>query len=283
MSEPEFIETTFDDPDIDQRNVYSRFSEVFYKSHPFTGLINQDNECIPFVNGNAHGVYELNYSDGQPWKRETFENGVSKDAIHYWKTGKTSFKQVGKQFQRWNSGGVLIHAFDGLTYQSYYQHGALKSELIRGREFTFYTRTVQLFARGTQRAVSKKANPAKVQFSDDVLVENYMDLLIPDEQFPEPDRDHSANDKHRINLVWQWLWQVYERDKDSFFSMFGNLLNHTQKPVLEQTGRITALHKFHDRLPERSPANAKGYEWVDYFTAEYERNPLNFSAGKPGS
>lgn len=61
--------------DLDFADEYDPMHEVYYQSKPFTGVAKTPRETTEYVNGTAHGRYEMRFIDGRLSAEGTYADG----------------------------------------------------------------------------------------------------------------------------------------------------------------------------------------------------------------
>lgn len=236
------ITTTFDDPDIEEKDVYNRFGNVCYKGIPFTGGILTDEESISYQDGFAEGLYELKDRQGRIIRKEHFLRGQRIKGEHFYSSGKLKYRYESENYQRWNwQGNLVSECKDGLR-KEYFSNGALKmetpSETETDRAFKFYNRNSKLICTGQGSCISGKHAAPEYMWEEDELTGHYMDLLCFDNPELRDDIDYMEVEKHRMHIIWLWIEHLSNKAPLKYRTILQNLRQHPESTVRQKVEGI---------------------------------------------
>ena len=257
---------TSSDPNLEFRNEYDIFKEVFYNQEPFTGLLKDENEETEFLNGNAHGKYIAFFKDGLIHTEAFFQNGEEIESISFYQSGKKSLEENQIFSKMWNENEQLISESNFIddTTKNYFSNGNIKSVYDGKNEewsYKFYTRNGDL----VMTVLAKNDNisyNSGVIFENNVLFENYFDLLFDENPELEFQQSYQSSENHRIHLIWMWFWNVFDKDQKEYFSIVNQLMKHPNKKVIEIIANIIAIHKFEPYIENENVFNKDCYSFI---------------------
>lgn len=252
--------------DLEFRNEYDLFKDVYYNQKPFTGLLKDENEETEYVNGNAHGKYIVLFEDGSTHTEAFFLNGDELESVSFYNSGQKLSEQNQTFSKLWNEDGQLISESDFETNitKTYFLNGNVKSIYDRKNEEW----TTKYFTKSGALVLTQLAdkyivdNKVKTIYGYDALLNNYFDLLNNDYPEFEFEQSYQNDESHRIHLIWMWFWDVFEKDKKQYFEIVNNLIKHPNRKVLESIATIIAIHRFEPYIETENEQNRECYALI---------------------
>lgn len=269
------IKTSFSDPDIETRNMYSYHNDVYYKGEPFTGTIVGPLEELEYVDGKAHGKWLSRYENGNTECLRIFEHGIQVETREYFQNGALKKEWSDGVSRRWNYNESLISKENEKSKKEFFSNGALKIEYPENEDddwaAKYYTRAGDLAY--TQLKDIKDGHQIKrnIEYNDDVLLEHYQDLLAFDNIEHKDDQYYRSTETSRTGYVWKWLWIQFNKDSSVFFRLINKLLEHPDKGVKDALAQAIAYHKFHSYIDAENEGNFDTYELIRKYTEHYDR------------
>lgn len=239
------ITTTFEDPDIEEKDVYNRFGDIYYKGVPFTGRILTAEESVPYKEGFAEGKYELRDTQGRLIRVEHFERGQRTSGEHYYSSGKLRYKYSSNDYQRWNWQGNLISECKNKLRKEYFSNGSLKMETPSVVEadwaFKFYNRKGNLICTQQKSLLPQIKPDQKYSWGEAELIEHYADLLRFDNPELREDPDYVEVEKQRMHIVWLWIESLSEKTPSKHYTILQNLQQHPENAVRQKARDIARI------------------------------------------
>lgn len=250
---------TSTDPNLEFRDEYDLFRQVYYNQEPFTGLLKDGDEETEYVNGNAHGKYTVLFDDGSTHTKAIFQDGEEIESTSYYKSGKLISEQNQEFSKLWNEHGQLITEtyFVEDVKKTYFPSGSLKSIHSSENEnwrVKYFTAKGELVITILPKSDNTIYNSGAI-YEYDVLLKNYFDLLNNDYLELEFEQAYEPYESHRIHLIWMWFWEVFDKDQNQYFGIVNNLIKHPNRKVLESIASIIAIHKFEPYIEKENELN----------------------------
>lgn len=261
------ITLSLSDPNIEYKNDYDTFVDVYYKGEPFSGILKGALTTIHYKNGNAHGNYTAYYKEGGIQTQQTLENGTVVFSQRFYKNGQLKAKLANGLLQRWHSDGVLIQKGN----EHYFKNGALRM-LYGDKNDDFKIKYFSpngewLYTQVKDVLTENKTYERVVTYNHELLQQWFPTLLN------EVVRN-DLSEKNRIHHVWMWIWELFKHNPIEYFKTLNKLLEHPNKTILEKVAKIIAYHKFHPYIQKENKNNQKAYQLINEYTANYDkRNP----------
>jgi len=252
---------------LEYRNEYDLFRDVYYKRERFTGIVLDGEhltEQIEYLNGNAHGEYIVKYKNGNIHTLARFEHGEEIESKSYYESGNLLECGDQKKYKIWSETRQLVYEFDliGKIRKSYYNNGRLKS-FSKDKTTEYYSRDGALVMIFPPDKYIDGNYVREIDYKDDVLLNNYLDLLNKD--FPEMEKlnqTYRSSESHCRHLVWMWFWQVFDKDPKLYFTIVNNLMKHPDKDIISDIANIIAIHRFEPYIDKENTENATCYALI---------------------
>lgn len=207
-----------------------------YKGVRFTGtLIYSDTQPVSysqFENGEYDGKEMHYYGNGQLAEMSLHKNGECIEHQEWYSNGKVKQKMLpNHSSMKWNKEGILV--YNGGNW--FYTNGISKFKYLKNGE--------QILDPNGKIAVHKigDKNPKKHTYYQNILVENYFEILIN----PYPELDCAANQMLNDNLkhtIFDWINELYKLgDRKLAEDLLIGLFSHPEKYVSRFAKR---LHSF---------------------------------------
>ena len=241
-----------DDPELSFKNEEEFLRDVSYRGVPFTGLLKGRSQTTEFVNGNAHGLHLEYYKSGELGIRAAYHNGEEVESTTYHRSGQVKILQTQTQWEYWTEDGILLReSANGLT-RCYFRDGKLS--LLYSEE---EKRTTYFSKSGTQAY----SNPPPA-YQTEVLLEGYRDLFAPEYPNLRVPQNLQLEENQRVHLLWMWLWEVFDRDVESYADLVRNLMVHPSRDVVLTMANIIAHNDLDDLVGPPTPENRECFEEI---------------------
>lgn len=263
--------TTFANPDIECRNEYDVFLDVYFKGLPFTGTIRDGQETIRYKDGKIHGQYIILYPNNELKSDEYYENGEFLSSREFYQSGQLKCESLNSHIKKWNEEGVLIQ----MNGEHYFENGKLR--ILSGGDlddfaFKYFTPDGEWIYTQRKDVWIDSQYKRVIDYDHELMYKWYYKLL-----------NKIASDEsesNRIHHIWMWFWEVYNQDRNKYFTILNNLLNHDDLDVLRKLANIIAVRKFHPYLNKENERNHKAYQLIKESTDYHNNRDENRSLKK---
>ena len=227
--------------DLDFTDEYDPMHEVYYQSEPFTGTAKTPRETTEYVNGNAHGRYEMRFVTGRLSAEGTYANGECIAMRSWYEDGtlRETYEDERIETKKWDRDGILAyHAAteaDGLHHSRwFYKNGNVKQHSPEKQGTDYFTKAGQL---AMQVTYGPKQN--SVKYHADALKAGYFDLLTDEYLEPYIATGTGSQKTNRDYYFWGWVWQLLKKDRTTALS----ILNKLSKEPSDTASQILATIK----------------------------------------
>lgn len=262
---------------LEYRNEYDLFREVYYKGEPFTGIIcdgEQLTEQTEYRDGNAHGEYVVKYKSGKIHTLAKFEEGEQIQSKSYYESGNILECEDQKEYRVWSENGQLAYELDliEIVHKSYFNNGQLKS-ISKNNTTEYYSRNGDLVMIFPPDKYIDGHYVREINYKDHVLIENYSELLNKDfHELEKLNQTYQSSENHYRHLIWMWFWQVFDKDLNLYFTIVNNLMKHPDREVISEIANIIAIHRFEPYIDKENVENALCYALIKEKREYQDRN-----------
>ncbi len=258
---------TSTDPDLEYRNEYDLFRDVYFKGEPFTGIIKDEDsysEQTEFLNGKANGQYICKFKSGETHSVAHYQNGEEIWSKSYYESGHLYEVSDQEQSKLWSESGQLAYEWDlkADIRKTYFKDGQLKS-LSRNITTEYYAQDGALAMIFPPDKYIDLHYVRKIDYKDEVLLRNYSDLL--NKEFPGLEKlsqTYRSLENHCRHLIWMWFWEIFDKDQRQYFTIINNLMKHPDKDVVDSIAGIIAIHRFEPYIEKENAENAACYKLI---------------------
>ena len=271
-----------ENPELEYKNEYDLFNDVYYKGIPYTGKILSSNpkEETTYRNGKANGDSMVYYKDGTLREHEIYNDGKFVRGTGFYPNSSKMKENSEKGFCYWNLEGTIVSKLEFGKQYAYYSTGQMKSFSDKENnelwQTKYYSKSGEILFTLMKDQYINGTIDRKVEYNDMLMEDNYFELVA----FENAElKNESINyiESNRIHHVWMWFWKVLDKDPRKYFQIVNQLIKHEDKDVLNTIANIVALHKFHKYIEQKNFENEKAYELINSRTEYHDDRDPNRS------